>query len=280
MVRRFRSVWVIAWVLCAGFACRDGEGLDEGADDNDEGQEEWSPDSSQGVEDVPYSGGECTLEVADDCMDPALKCMPWGEGMTPTETRCCPLSDAPVGAGERCTVQDYPTSCVDDCPAGSMCLVDDLDTLSGFCQAFCDASDPGACGESQLCRVAFDRREAAPDVPLCAARCNPLTQDCESAGFPGWVCQPSGPTAPNFFCHHPTGPSPSLELESCATPSDCAAGLTCIGAAQVLGCEGLERCCTSYCEVDTDTCTGGNACSSLESTVPGLEQVGACVDPS
>jgi hypothetical protein len=209
-------------------------------------------------EDLPSDGGQCLL-IEDDCMDPSLKCMPWTDTLgPPVETRCCDLAAEPVSFGERCHAQGGVFTCIDDCPAGSMCMVDDVDVLEGHCQRFCEVT-----------------------VPLCLARCDPLQQDCEGKGRPGWACSPTGPQAPSFICLPPTGPTAKLEYESCMVASDCTPGLMCTPAELVLGCEGLSSCCTRYCDTtEADPCTMGNQCVSMGSTVPGLEHVGVCVDPS
>jgi hypothetical protein len=79
----------------------------------------------------------------------------------------------------------------------------------------------------------------------------------------------------------PPPESPKQEFESCLLANDCAVGLACVPASEVLGCTGLFACCTQYCDVSDPmtNCTMGNECVDLESDVPGLENVGVCADP-
>jgi hypothetical protein len=225
-------------------------------------------------------GASCVPEITDDCMDPNLKCMPWSEAMGPPQDhQCCPLDPSPVALGERCHTQDHVHSCIDDCPAGSMCMVDDIDALAGYCHEFCEIADPEACGLEAVCMPLFSTTEAI--TPLCLLRCDPLLQDCDAHDRTGWTCIPTGPFDPDFICLPPTGPVPRLEYEACVIPSDCATGLMCVPASQMLGCE-AERCCTPICDVSEQpsSCTMGNECISLDSDIPGAENVGICLDPA
>jgi hypothetical protein len=224
-------------------------------------------------------GGQCEL-VVDDCMDSNLKCMPYSDGPGPADgTSCCPLDPTPVSFGERCHMQEMIGSCLDDCPAQSWCMVDDLDTLEGYCQPFCDIEAADACPVDELCMPLFEN-VGTVTVPMCIARCDPLQQDCESKGRPGWVCIPTGPQAPEFACLPKTGPTAKLEYESCLVASDCTPGLMCSPGALVLGCEDLSSCCTRYCDInEANPCTMGNECESMNSPVPGLEHIGLCVNP-
>jgi hypothetical protein len=112
------------------------------------------------------------------------------------------------------------------------------------------------------------------------ARCDPLLQDCEVKGRPGWSCLPEGVLSPSFLCMPPIE-APKAEFASCLLANDCAVGLACVPASEVLGCTGLFNCCTQYCDTSDPmtNCTMGNECISLESDVPGLETVGVCADP-
>lgn len=228
------------------------------------------------------AGGECQVWVPDDCNSPDLKCMPWSEkpDRIPDESRCCDLSDSPVSLGDPCTVQEYDGSCLDDCPAGTMCVVDDIDELSGYCQVFCDINDDSACELTEICKPFFEMIEAAETVPLCMAACDPLLQDCESKGRPGWSCLPEGANAPSFLCMPPFTNTPKLEYDSCLLANDCAVGLACVPASEVIGCEDSFFCCSRYCDLsEPDACEMGNECIDLESSVPGLEHVGICGNP-
>jgi hypothetical protein len=245
------------------------------------GTGDGDPTTGTGDGDSDPTGGECQLWVEDDCMNPALKCMPWSElpDRIPDSTRCCPIAGETVSLGDRCTVYDYDGSCLDNCPLGTMCVVDKIDELEGYCQPFCDAGSPDGCPANEICKPFFEMIESAQTVPLCMARCDPLLQDCASFGRPGWSCLPEGALAPSFLCMPPSE-SPKMEYDSCLLANDCAVGLACVPAAAVLGCTGLFNCCTQFCDLsDPDVCTMGNDCVDLESDVPGLEHVGVCADP-
>jgi hypothetical protein len=228
------------------------------------------------------TGGTCQLWVDDDCMDPQLKCMPWSEepDRIPDTTRCCALDGSPVSLGDRCTAYEYDGSCLDNCPDATMCVVDRLEDLEGYCQTFCDKSDPDSCGSEEICKPFFEMLDSAETVPLCMSRCDPLLQDCADKGRAGWSCLPEGALSPSFLCMPPSE-FPKSEYESCVLANQCAVGLACVPASEVFGCTGLFNCCTQYCDSsDPDTnCMMGNECVNLGSDVPGLEHVGVCADP-
>jgi hypothetical protein len=245
----------------------DGDGAGDGDGDGDDGN----------------TGGECELWVPNDCADPNLKCMPWSEepDRIPDSTKCCALSGAPVSLGDRCETLDYDGSCLDNCPAGTMCVIDDIDSLEGYCHVFCEAGDTESCPPEEICKPFFEMIEAAETVPLCMARCDPLLQDCASKDRPGWSCLPEGALSPSFLCMPPAPGGAKLEYESCILQNDCEVGLACVPASEVLGCTGLFNCCTRYCDVteQPSACAMGNECIDLDSDVPGLENVGVCADP-
>jgi hypothetical protein len=228
------------------------------------------------------TGGACTLWVEDDCMDPKLKCMPWSEqpDRIPDTTKCCDLDGSPVSLGDRCNTIDYDGSCLDNCPVDTMCVIDQLDALEGYCQTFCSVDDPSSCPPTEVCKPFFELIETAETVPLCMSRCDPLVQDCESKGRPGWSCLPEGALSPSFLCMPPIE-APKQEYAGCLLANDCEVGLACVPASEVLGCSSLFNCCTQYCDTSdpVNPCTMGNECVNLDSDVPGLENVGVCADP-
>jgi hypothetical protein len=250
-------------------------------DTGDTGDGDGAPGDGDGDGDTG-SGGKCQLWLDGDCGDPNQKCMPWSElpDRIPDSTKCCPLDSSPVSLGERCNATDYDGSCLDNCPSNTMCVIDRLSELEGYCQTFCEPGNPNSCGPNEICKSFFEMIESAETVPLCMSRCDPLLQDCASKGRPGWSCLPEGALSPSFLCMPPTE-SPKKEFESCLLANDCEVGLACVPASEVLGCNGLFNCCTQFCDLSDPmaVCTMGNECLDLESDVPGLEHVGVCADP-
>jgi hypothetical protein len=250
-----------------------GEGSETSMDTTDEGEGEGD--------------GECTLWVENDCMDPNLKCMPWSAepDRIPDEVRCCPLDPNPVSFGDRCNVQDYDGSCIDNCPADALCVIDNADGLEGYCQEYCEPGNPDACPPNEICKAFFEMIESVETVPVCMSRCDPLLQDCESFGRPGWSCLPEGATAPDFLCMPPPE-NPKLEGQPCLLQNDCEVGLSCIPASSIdpvyyTGCDNAIFCCSLYCDLTEPNICGGNmVCIDLESDVPGLENVGICALPA
>lgn len=288
-VSSIASVFIALGLVACSEPSSDGEGSDDNASETENGDGDTGDgDGDTGDGDTgdgdgdDDTGGSCQLWLEDDCIDPGLKCMPWSEqpDRIPDATKCCAVDSNPVSLGERCIAYDYDGSCLDNCPTGSMCVIDSLGELEGYCQTFCDAGDPDSCPPTEICKPFFEMIEAAETVPLCMARCDPLLQDCAGKGRPGWSCLPEGALSPSFLCMPPTE-SPKQEFESCLLANDCAVGLACVPASEVLGCTGLFACCTQYCDLSDPmtNCTMGNECVDLESDVPGLENVGVCADP-
>ena len=216
-------------------------------------------------------------------MNEDLKCMPWSADpdRIPDELRCCDIVEFPKLLGETCNVLEYDGSCLDDCEAGTMCVIDKLDSLEGYCQSFCDSGNAESCPNTEVCKPFFEMFEDTPTVPLCMSKCHPLEQNCEELGRPGWTCLPEGATAPSFLCMPPTQNLPKQEYETCLLANDCQIGLACVPKSEVVGCDSaLLNCCTRYCDTsEPDPCTGGNECVNMEAEEPGLENVGICVDP-
>ena len=229
-------------------------------------------------------GGECLL-WGDDCEGDDQKCMPWSllPDRIPDELRCCPAVENPKLEGEECTVQEYDGSCEDDCAPGTMCVVDNLETLSGVCRGFCNPSG-NDCDPDDTCKPFFELLEAAPEVPLCMDQCDPLLpDDCIQ---PGWLCLPDSPTVAGqsgFIC---TPPGPGMlnsPLDPCGLANDCQAGLVCIVADRLPECD-FTSCCTPFCslaegdgpcqDVDPDL-----VCADWMSPDPQWQDVGACAVP-
>ena len=228
-------------------------------------------------------GGECLL-WGDDCNE-GQKCMPWSlaADRIPDELRCCPAMDNPKLEGEECNVQEYDGSCEDDCAPGTMCVVDNLDTLSGVCRSFCNPSG-NDCDPDDTCKPFFELVDSAPEVPLCMDQCDPLlTDDCIQ---PGWLCLPDSPTVAGqsgFICTPPAPGSLNAALEGCALANDCQPGLVCILASRLPECS-FTSCCSPICSLAEGDAPCQDAdpdldCIDWMSPDPQWQDVGVCALP-
>ena len=79
----------------------------------------------------------CNL-FTQDC-DRGEKCTSWDSDTDGAfdDTRCTPVVERTVPVGGTCTVEGGPTSGIDDCEAGAMCLDYDPKTSTGICRAAC-----------------------------------------------------------------------------------------------------------------------------------------------
>lgn len=232
------------------------------------------------------SFGECVL-WGDDCTNENEKCMPWSllADRIPDELRCCAAVDNPKLENEGCTTKEYDGSCRDDCERGTMCIVDDLESLSGVCRRFCDPSgNGGLCDPDDTCKPFFELIETAPEVPLCMDRCDPLVQDCVQ---PGWLCIPDSPTVAGqsgFICTPPGPGTLNRPLTACGLANDCQPGLGCIVADRLPGSCDYMTCCSLFCSLEE----GDGACTDLHpdlrcidwmSPDPQWQDVGICALP-
>lgn len=232
-------------------------------------------------------GGDCILED-NDCTDPQEKCMPWSEDAdrTPDRARCCPLQENPDLVGEPCTAEEYDGSCIDSCEAGSMCLIDNPDTLQGLCRGFCDPGIPECDGGDGTCKSFFELLPGSLTVPLCMDKCDPLTQDCAPDS---WHCIPDTPTPSGqsgFICVPPPPQEPKAPLEACGLANDCSPGLVCILASRVPGgCGASPQCCSAFCSVSE----GDAPCQAIDPELtcvswmapdPTWDDVGVCALPA
>ena len=83
-----------------------------------------------------------------------------------------------------------------------MCTVDRFDSLEGICTSICNP-DLLDCEPDEVCKPFFEMLEDAEIVPLCMPKCDPLAQDCDQAGYPGWVCLPDNIVNTQFICTPP-----------------------------------------------------------------------------
>lgn len=302
-MRRLVSITCVSWAVGGAVSCGDdgGGGNETGPsatttgtiDDPDTtfGQPPMTTttdgmvDSSGGP--PPGPGNDCLLEE-NDCTEPNQKCMPWSEDADriPDRARCCPLEANPDLDGERCTVQEYDGSCLDSCEAGAMCLVDDPDSLEGFCRPFCNPDEPSCNGGEGTCKSFFELIPGSLTVPLCMDECDPLVQDCSP---PSWHCIPDSPTPSGqsgFICVPPPPQEPLQVFEACGLANDCGQGLVCVLASRIPdGCGAASTCCTAYCSLSE----GDAPCQAIDPQLecvswmapdPSWEDVGVCALPS
>jgi hypothetical protein len=182
--------------------------------------------------------------------------MPWAnDGMGVwNDTRCSPIARAPAAVGEPCTVEDSPTSGLDDCEAGSMCFQVDPTTNEGVCVAFCTGTEaqPTCADPSRVCSITHEGV-----LVLCLTPCDPLAPQCPEgescqAGDDAFVCVRAGEGALG---------------DPCGQFVDCELGASCIPDATP-GCE--EACCTSACDPENP------ACALPEQTCAAFGAAGVC----
>src|SRR5690606_31730959 len=143
--------------------------------------------------------------------------------------QCCPSIDNPDLVGEPCEIMEYDGSCRDTCENGSMCVLDNPDTLTGLCRQFCDPASP-ACEPDHTCKAFFELLPGVPNVPLCMEQCDPVVQDCPQDN---WHCIPDAPTEAGqsgFICVSPPPTPPKSLFAACGLANDCEKGLVCITA--------------------------------------------------
>jgi len=243
---------------------------------------------STGMLFLPHPDGgphfECDI-FAQDC--PAgEKCTNWAfdGGLDWNGTKCVPVVDEPAGSGEPCHVEGSPTSGVDDCDSESMCFYIDPETLEGICTPFCTGqeSDPQCDGPDQFCHIQADGA-----LFLCLSKCNPLQQNCWSAGqgcyFVGidWSCAADASGDMGGYG------------DPCEFINVCDPGLLCLDASTVppgQPCEGAAGCCTEICDLSDPAgdlqCAGaadGQLCQpwyEAGAAPAGYENVGACALPA
>ncbi|MEM6290223.1 MAG: hypothetical protein AAGA54_03130 [Myxococcota bacterium] len=227
--------------------------------------------------------GECVLWDPNDCGE-GSKCMPYSieDDGIPDEVQCCPAVEEPALNGEPCMADEYNGSCIDNCEPGSMCVLDDEDSLTGLCRQFCDPSG-NDCDPDQTCKAFFELLPGVPNLPTCMDRCDPLLQDCSPDG---WHCIPDSPTEAGqsgFLCTPPPSGPPVGIFEPCALANQCEPGLVCVTDDRVPGCT-FASCCTAYC----DLADGDSACQDIDpqlectdwmSPDPEWQDVGACTLP-
>lgn len=234
-----------------------------------------------GGDDAPM--GECLLHEPAECGD-GQKCMPFSlsPDRIPDGIKCCDAVESPDLTGEACEIFEFDGSCRDTCAAGSMCVLDDDESLSGFCREFCEPA-ASTCPTTHTCKSFFELLPGVPNVPLCMLKCDPLLQDCPE---PSWHCIPDTPTESGqsgFLCSPPPPTPPKQLFEPCALANDCEAGLVCLTGDRVPGCT-FSSCCSAYCSLSEGDQTCSDLSPDLEcvdwmSPDPQWEDIGACALP-
>jgi len=184
-----------------------------------------------------HCGHECDV-WAQDC-ERGYRCMPWANdgGDRWNATLCTEIDPTPAAVGEPCHAVESAFSGADDCMFGSVCWGVDPVTLEGTCVAICEGSEADRrCGEGLECFIGFEGV-----ITLCLPSCDPFDPLCGE----GEVCSgdANGFVSDEPFVCLPTPPfTPRSYGEPCGGLEICAAGLACVRAPNVPGCE--DHCCT------------------------------------
>lgn len=229
--------------------------------------------ATSGDDGPPQEGMACTPGLS-EC--PAgFKCTPkisTPAGTVVDSARCVEVTGN-AGADQACE-RDRDTG-IDDCQAGSFCLVDFEDrTGTGVCRPFCDPGQVDDCRDGSVCISHIDGW-----LPLCMNQCHPFLGACPL----GQLCETYTPEllADGVVCAV-TGPEFALDGEPCNPPLTwCADGLHCTPAAQVPNCpEGSPGCCSPWCDAmgALDQCPSGQRCECVYEAKPSdFCRMGSCV---
>jgi len=225
--------------------------------------------------DDPTEGSDVECDpIAQDC--PAgLKCTAYAKELVDTwdANKCVPETNTDNVAGDPCEVEGGIATGIDNCSKGYICLNTDGDGKNGACVEFCtaDSTCPNTSGGSGICIVTNNGA-----LPICLATCDPLAQDC-----PGQQACYGDPEGPPFICFGPDPKDGGQDGSTCEFTNACLAGLQCNDSATLEGCPADSLgCCTPFCPLDGDVCTGAEECVPFFSeTFPGFENVGICVLP-
>ncbi len=231
---------------------------------------------------VPDVAEDHDCDFFDQDCPPGHKCMPWAEEGDDTwyDTRCRPVAEDPVGIGERCHVEGWSTSGIDDCESRAMCRIEDLETNEGQCIPFCLGS-----WDHPVCEDPDRACDSVGHIPLCVPVCDPLQQDCAD----GELCIPLGPL---WYCVPEGSGDLGAHGDPCEFIDQCDLGLICLASSLQppgLPCEGVGFCCTEICDLSDPAgdsqCTGaaeGQVCQAwyeAGTAPPGYENIGVCALP-
>lgn len=223
----------------------------------------------------PTGGNEVECDpIAQDCPE-GLKCTAYAKELVDTwdANKCVPETNTDNVAGDPCEVEGGIATGIDNCAKGYICLNTDSEGKDGACVEFCaaDMTCPNTSGGAGICIVTNDGT-----LPICLATCDPLMQDC-----PGQQACYGDPGGPPFFCFGPDPKDGGQDGSTCEFTNACLAGLQCNDSATLEGCPADSiGCCTPFCPLDGDVCTGAEECVSFfAEPTPGFENVGICVLP-
>ena len=216
----------------------------------------WPPESEpeggcdQKTQDCP-TGMRCTAAGASDAWS-------W---------TCRPLAEPPRDVGESCTIEEHPTSGIDDCRRGAVCLGEGPTGSLTCVETF------PLQARNSTCIDPFEVAVVHGIYRVCLERCDPLAQECGE----GRACRA------NRYASYPDGFICTYTSdETAGEPCDyfgCAPGLDCLddGGEPTLLHDGE---CVAYCSVANGGCPAGQACTpwyAAEQAPPGLDDVGVCL---
>lgn len=180
----------------------------------------------------------------------------------------------PAAPGEDCTVQDHPTSGLDDCDAKSIWRADPLTLMSECIEMYAGSAETPTGSEPSIgCITGSDGV-----LHLCFPPCDPLAPNCD----PDEVCIPSYPD--QFRCARDESGASGEAFDDCEFDDACDPGLLCSRSAFAVEYNlGATGCCLPFCDLDAPTCPGvGQVCMSWYQQIvapAGLEDVGICRIP-
>ncbi len=160
------------------------------------------------------AAGDCNYQTQTGCPDDQA-CRPQFNATDPDVHPGCEAAGT-AAAGEACTAQG-------DCVRGAYCA-------AGTCRKLCCGADWSGCDAGESCIRSLDVRAGGQVIPADASLC-----------FPVNTCDPLDPSScadePSRECKivDPTGavacaPHSNADLgESCAPPTVCRQGATCVG---------------------------------------------------
>ena len=219
----------------------------EGDDDGDGGQQP-TVDCDPTLVDACGSAGKCTVV----------------ENAGTRNHYTCVDDDGTLLPGDPC--QPDPTTGIDGCAKGTVCLGDESGT--GTCVALCF--------QNADCSMGLCLRDAIDQVPFCSAECLPNETSCAEP----LQCRRTDDRFTCQFAREDDDGATGAECESLQSDAGCAEGYVCLSGPVVPGCAS-SNCCTSVCDQTDASACGDLVCGELfTAPAPGFEDVGACFVPT